>query len=62
MEIDDLMDYIEDAIWYKQEENDLGVIETIKTFKNAMLLTDNEGLIIKCDDGSEFQATFVKSK
>lgn len=62
MEIDDLMDYIEDAIWYKQEENDLGVIETIKTFKNAMLLTDNEGLIIKCDDGSEFQVTFVKSK
>jgi len=62
MDIDDLMDYITDAVWFKQEENDLGIIENIRTFKDAMLLTSNEGLIIKCDDGSEFQVTFVKSK
>ena len=62
MEIVGLMEFIEESIWVNQDEYELGTVESITTFEDAMLLTDNEGLIIKCDDGSEFQVTFVKSK
>lgn len=34
---------------------------SIKTFENAMLLTDNKGLIFRLADGSEFQLTIVRS-
>ncbi len=62
MKIEDLMDFIEESIWVNQEENDLDTIETIQTFEDKMLLTGNKGLVIKTQDGSEFQVTIVKSK
>jgi len=34
----------------------------VATFEEAGLLTRNEGLVIKTEDGSEYQVTIVKSK
>lgn len=62
MKIEDLMDFIEESIWVNQEENDLDTVETIQTFEAKMLLTENKGLVIKTQDGSEFQVAIVKSK
>lgn len=62
MEIEGLMEFIEESIWVNQDEYELGTVESITTFEDAMLLTGNKGLVIKCQDGSEFQVTIVKSK
>jgi hypothetical protein len=62
MEIEGLMEFIEESIWVNQDEYELDTVESITTFEDAMLLTGNKGLIIKCQDGSEFQVTIVKSK
>lgn len=37
-------------------------IESVKTFKESMLLTNDNGLVFKMKDGSEFQVTIKKSK
>lgn len=34
----------------------------VKTFEDAGVMTYNKGLVIRMDDGSEFQVTIVKSK
>lgn len=62
MEIEGLMEFIEESIWVNQDEYELDTVESITTFEDAMLLTGNKGLVIKCQDGSEFQVTIVKSK
>lgn len=37
-------------------------VERTTTFDDAMLLTQNKGLIIRLDDGTEFQVTVVQSR
>jgi len=37
-------------------------IASIRTFEDSGLLTQNQGLVIRYDDGTEFQLTIVKSK
>lgn len=37
-------------------------ITRICTFKEAGLMTNNKGLVIRYDDGTEFQVTVVQSK
>ena len=39
-----------------------GTISNVNTFREAGVLTMNEGLVIRTDDGSEFQLTIVQSK
>ena len=41
-----------------------GIVEitSIRTFEDAMMLTMNKGLVIKYDDGTEFQLTIVRSR
>ena len=34
----------------------------VATYEEAGLLTGNEGLVIKAEDGSEYQVTIVQSK
>ena len=37
-------------------------VEDVVTFEAAGVLTANKGLVVKLDDGSEFQLTIVQSK
>jgi hypothetical protein len=41
-----------------EEEN----IKRVSTFRDRGLLTGNNGLVVKMNNGSEFQLTIVKSK
>ena len=34
----------------------------VETYEEAGLLTGNDGLVIKTEDGDEYQVTIVKSK
>lgn len=34
----------------------------VETYEEAGLLTRNDGLVIKAEDGSEYQVTIVQSK
>jgi len=36
-------------------------IKDMRTFEQAMMLSGNKGLVIKYDDGTEFQVTVVQS-
>ena len=44
------------------DEEDIVHFKDIKDFKSAGILTNNEGLIIRMSDDSEFQVTIVKVK
>jgi hypothetical protein len=44
------------------EDNDELNIKRILTFEASGLLTGNKGLVVKMNDGSEFQLTIVKSR
>lgn len=37
-------------------------VRSAESFSDAMLMTSNEGLVLRMEDGSEFQLTVVKSK
>ena len=43
-------------------DKDEGAISSVNTFREAGVLTMNEGLVIRTEDGSEFQLTIVQSK
>lgn len=38
-----------------------GTVERAYSFEDAGLLTRNEGLVVRLDDGTEFQVTVVES-
>ena len=59
---EDFRDALIDAISMTEEDNALNdELLSVKTFSSAGVLTDNEGMIIKLLDGSEFQVTIVKT-
>jgi hypothetical protein len=37
-------------------------VENVATFEQAGVLTRNKGLVVRMNDGSEFQITIVQSK
>lgn len=37
-------------------------VQRIRTFENACLLTNDRGVVITADDGSEFQVTIIQSR
>lgn len=45
------------------DENDEGVaVKSVRTYRDAGLLTNNKGLVLTLTDGSEFQLQIVRSK
>lgn len=44
------------------DETELGEVAEVLTFDGAGLLTNDEGLVLRMDDGSEFQLTIKKSR
>lgn len=58
MEMDEFIEILQAALETYKEEG----IERVTDFRAAGILGWNEGLVIKTDDGSEFQLTIVKSK
>lgn len=49
---------VETAPW----EADKADVAMIATFEEAGLMTRNAGIVVRLDDGSEFQVTIVRSR
>jgi hypothetical protein len=49
-----------DTLWPVLKETDN--ISGVRSFSDEGMLTNNKGLVIKLEDGSEFQVTIVKRK
>jgi hypothetical protein len=43
-------------------EEVLSKLQRVATFEDELMMTSNVGLVIQCDDGSEFQVKVVQSK
>ncbi|MEN6385967.1 MAG: hypothetical protein ABFD79_12330 [Phycisphaerales bacterium] len=52
----DIQEIITDAI------SDQDGITRVRTFEEAGVLTTNNGLVIRTEDGSEFQITIIQSR
>lgn|GEM_PF-3134033 len=39
-----------------------GIVRTVGTYEDFMVMTHNNGLVVKLGDGSEFQLTVVQTK
>lgn len=52
-----------DAIAMDEHDDwDGGPIEVVRSFDDMGMLTTNKGLVVRLEDGSEFQLTIVKRK
>lgn len=60
MEVYDFRAVLQEALILYMEEP--GEIEDVSTFREAGVLSTNEGLVVKTLDGSEFQVTIVRSR
>ena len=67
MNVELVANIIEEGINVLQEKSedeqcdcDCDEIEQIRSYKDACMLTDNEGLVLTMRDGSEYQITIVK--
>ena len=56
----EFVEYLEEIFQWSANED--GVIEDTRTFESAGLMTSNEGLVVRLDDGSEFQVSVVRSR
>lgn len=45
-----------------QDHWDCSPVNTVQTYKDRDVLTNNKGLIVVLGDGSEFQVTIIKRK
>ena len=52
--------WLKEAIYLMNEEEP--IVNRVDTFKEASILSGNDGLVIKNENGEEFQITIVKSK
>jgi hypothetical protein len=43
-------------------EEVLSKLQRVSTFEDELMMTSTAGLVIQCDDGSEFQVKVVQSK
>lgn len=57
-----IAEYIECQREAAEEEELDFPITNVKSFEDAMVMTDNKGLVITLADGSEFQVSIVRSK
>ena len=61
MEEKEIQEMLAEAL-YNFEDLDGNTIKGIESFEEAMLLTNNKGLVVQLYDGSEFHVTVVKSR
>jgi hypothetical protein len=58
-----LVDLLENGSTDQDEtEEVLAGLARVSTFSDEMMLTSNAGLVVRLDDGTEFQVTVVQSK
>ena len=58
----DFRDVLHEALIMYMDDEGENTISRVQTFEEAGVLTANTGLVIKTEDGSEFQLTIVQSK
>jgi hypothetical protein len=59
----DIEELLTEALYaYDEENNDGEDISSIRSFNDTGLLTSNSGIVVRMNDGSEFQITIVQSK
>jgi hypothetical protein len=56
----EFVEYIDEALMWSSEET--GMIIGSGSFASVGMMTSNEGLVVRMNDGSEFQITVVKSR
>jgi hypothetical protein len=59
---DALIGLIEDEAMADYFTQGGGDVRSVETFKDACVLTNNAGIVLRLMDGSEFQITIVRSK
>lgn len=47
---------------FSEEAEDVIEVSDVQTFEEAGVLTQNDGLVLRLPDGSEFQISIVQSK
>ena len=59
-----LYEILTDVIFMEEvkEATDFELPDRVETFENTGVLTKNRGLVVRFEDGSEFQLTIVQSK
>lgn len=53
-------EYLDEALMWASNED--GIIVGTGSFESVGMMTKNEGLVVRMNDGSEFQITVVKSR
>jgi hypothetical protein len=53
---------LESVLDIASDEEEIKAIQGIRTFEEAMVLTNNKGLVITMVDGTEFQVSVIRSK
>ena len=56
----EFLDWLHDAIVRSAGDDDMEL--RVRTYEDAGMLTYNKGLVVRCDDGAEFQLTLVQSR
>ena len=56
----EFVEYLDEALMWSSEET--GMIIGSASFQDVGMMTRNEGLVVRMNDGSEFQVTIVKSR
>lgn len=56
----ELVEYLGETLEWSNEES--GMIESVRTFDSVGMMTMNEGLVVRLQDGSEFQIVVKKSR
>jgi hypothetical protein len=60
MQTEDLITAMQDAFYENDALSEAGL--NTRTFEEAGVLTHNEGLVLRLNDGTEFQVTVVQSR
>jgi hypothetical protein len=55
-----MQDYLKETLDWASNED--GMINTIDTFEEIGVMTNNKGLVVRMKDGSKFQLVVVKSR
>lgn len=55
-----IQEMIEEAIY--EADNDEQNVRDISSYENAGIMTTDKGLVMRMEDGSEFQITIVQSR
>ncbi len=55
-----MQDYLKETLDWASNED--GMINTIDTFEEIGVMTNNKGLVVRMKDGSRFQLVIVKSR